>query len=190
MIIISILLILVILVGSAIAYLTFFDKNGGKEYLFGLDVNFLDFTQLSDEEEEAFLGIATKVDEAFVQLSGRKFRNAFPEYALSYICRDVEDYLDKNYDEFLKKLGSNISTSEKVFLKYEVKDTDALEEKFKELFGVDVKIDTAYVVENICTFTGDDGSTRVADVYLFYREEKDWKAILIAGDGLSDFGIK
>ncbi len=195
-IIICIFLILAILVGSGIAYLTFFDKNGEKK-LFGIDLNIFDFSQLSAKEKEAFQELVEPIDEAFAGLSARKFKKNLADYAVDYACRmfgsdDVEDMLEKNYDKYLKKAcgGAAEVTSEKAYLMYEIKDTDGLRGKIKKEMGATVEIKKAYLVENICEYTGSEGKQLMSDLYIFYNDGDEWNILLIGENSLKAFGLE
>jgi hypothetical protein len=195
-IIICIFLILAILVGSGIAYLTFFDKNGEKK-LFGIDLNIFDFSQLSAKEKEAFQELVEPIDEAFAGLSARKFKKNLADYAVDYACRmfgsdDVEDMLEKNYDKYLKKAcgGDAEVTSEKAYLMYEIKDTDGLRGKIKKEMGATVEIKKAYLVENICEYTGSEGKQLMSDLYIFYNDGDEWNILLIGENSLKAFGLE
>ncbi len=195
-IIICIFLILAILVGSGIAYLTFFDKNGEKK-LFGIDLNIFDFSQLSAKEKEAFQELVEPIDEAFAGLSARKFKKNLADYAVDYACRmfgsdDVEDMLEKNYDKYLKKACGGVAevTSEKAYLMYEIKDTDGLRGKIKKEMGATVEIKKAYLVENICEYTGSEGKQLMSDLYIFYNDGDEWNILLIGENSLKAFGLE
>ena len=195
-IIICIFLILAILVGSGIAYLTFFDKNGEKK-LFGIDLNIFDFSQLSAKEKKAFQELVEPIDEAFAGLSARKFKKNLADYAVDYACRmfgsdDVEDMLEKNYDKYLKKAcgGAAEVTSEKAYLMYEIKDTDGLRGKIKKEMGATVEIKKAYLVENICEYTGSEGKQLMSDLYIFYNDGDEWNILLIGENSLKAFGLE
>ncbi|MCR5377081.1 MAG: zinc-ribbon domain-containing protein [Lachnospiraceae bacterium] len=195
-IIICIFLILAILVGSGIAYLTFFDKNGEKK-LFGINLNIFDFSQLSAKEKKAFQELVEPIDEAFAGLSARKFKKNLADYAVDYACRmfgsdDVEDMLEKNYDKYLKKAcgGDAEVTSEKAYLMYEIKDTDGLRGKIKKEMGATVEIKKAYLVENICEYTGSEGKQLMSDLYIFYNDGDEWNILLIGENSLKAFGLE
>lgn len=195
-IIICIFLILAILVGSGIAYLTFFDKNGEKK-LFGIDLNIFDFSQLSAKEKKAFQELVEPIDEAFAGLSARKFKKNLADYAVDYACRmfgsdNVEDMLEKNYDKYLKKACGDVAevTSEKAYLMYEIKDTDGLRGKIKKEMGATVEIKKAYLVENICEYTGSEGKQLMSDLYIFYNDGDEWNILLIGENSLKAFGLE
>ena len=190
------MLILVILAGSGIAYLTFFDKNGEKN-LFGIDLNMFDFSQLSKKEKDAFLELVNPVDEAFASQSARKFKKNLPDYAVDYACRmfgcdTVEAMLAKNYEKYLEKsCGANVElVSEKAYMMYEIKDTDDLRGKIKKEMGATVEIKKAYLVENISKYSGDDGNQLMSDLCIFYDDGEDWNILLIGENSLKAFGLK
>ena len=195
-IIIGILLILVILAGSGIAYLTFFDRNGDKTY-FGIDLNIFDFTQLSDKEEKAFLELVGPVDEAFATLSTAKFKKSIPDYGVEYALRlfgakDVFGLLEDNYDKYLAdKCGEVTKVSEKAYMAFEVKDTDALLGKIKKEMGAgNIAIEKAYLVENISKYTGDKGTQVMSDFYIFFYDGEEWNILLINEKCRETFGLE
>ncbi len=195
-IIIGILLILVILAGSGIAYLTFFDRNGDKTY-FGIDLNIFDFTQLSDKEEKAFLKLVGPVDEAFATLSTAKFKKSIPDYGVEYALRlfgakDVFGLLEDNYDKYLAdKCGEVTKVSEKAYMAFEVKDTDALLGKIKKEMGAgNIAIEKAYLVENISQYTGDKGTQVMSDFYIFFYDGEEWNILLINEKCRETFGLE
>ena len=195
-IIIGILLILVILAGSGIAYLTFFDRNGDKTY-FGIDLNIFDFTQLSDKEEKAFLELVGPVDEAFATLSTAKFKKSIPDYGIEYALRlfgakDVFGLLEDNYDKYLAdKCGEVTKVSEKAYMAFEVKDTDALLGKIKKEMGAgNIAIEKAYLVENISKYTGDKGTQVMSDFYIFFYDGEEWNILLINEKCRETFGLE
>ena len=195
-IIIGILLILVILAGSGIAYLTFFDRNGDKTY-FGIDLNIFDFTQLSDKEEKAFLKLVGPVDEAFATLSTAKFKKSIPDYGVEYALRlfgakDVFGLLEDNYDKYLAdKCGEVTKVSEKAYMAFEVKDTDALLGKIKKEMGAgNIAIEKAYLVENISKYTGDKGTQVMSDFYIFFYDGEEWNILLINEKCRETFGLE
>ena len=183
-IIISILLILLILAGSGIAYLTFFDKNGEKNY-FGIDLNVLDFTQLSDSEEKAFLEKIETIDEAFAEVNARKFKKALPDFAVKYACeifgaKDVPTLLEDSYEKYLEEACGEVSSvSEKAYLKYEIDSPKKLAESVEELMGEEVTMKKAYLVENVSKYKGDKGTKSMSDLYIFYNDGEEWNVILI-----------
>ena len=192
-IIISILLILIILAGSGIAYLSFLDKNGNKNY-FGIDLNFLDFTQLSSSQEKQFLDLADKVNTAIVNGSSRQFRKAINEDAIDYVCKsfgctDADDFLAFCAED-LEDCGSDISASAKAYLKYEIKDRKSLASKLEKQTEAEFDISKAYLVECISTYKGSKGSKTLKDTYIFMKDgEGVWSLILLGKDSIKDLGL-
>ncbi len=197
-IIIGILLTVIVLAGGLIAYLTFFDKNGIKEYIPGIDFNLLDFTQLSDEEEKTFKDLAIIADRAVINQDASKLKRAYPEYALDYIlsqfnCSTAQDYVDSYHNEYVtEELGTEIGILETPHLMFKVKDLKELKSVFKTKFDKEVSLKNAYVVENVCRYRNKkdtDKCVRFSDTYLFFETEDGWNIIQLSEDGLSDFGL-
>ena len=192
-IIISILLILIILAGSGIAYLSFLDKRGDKTTL-GIDLNFLDFTQLSSSQEKQFLDLADKVNNAIVNGSSRSFKKAINEGAVDYVCKsfgcsDVDDFLEFCAED-LEECGNDISASAKAYLKYEIKERKSLASKLEEQTDAEYDIEKAYLVECISTYKGSKGTKTLKDTYIFMKDgEGVWSLILLGKDSLKDLKL-
>ena len=187
------MLILIILAGSGIAYLSFLDKNGTKNY-FGVDLNFLDFTQLSDKQEKQFLELVECVNNGIVNGSARQLRKGINADALDYVCKsfgcsDADDFISFCAED-LEECGSNLSASAKAYLRYEIKDTKSLESKLKKQCDAEFDISKAYLVEAISTYKGSDKSKTLKDNYVFMKDgEGNWSLILLGKEGLKDLGL-
>ena len=192
-IIICTLLILIILCGSWVAYLTFFDKNGAKNYL-GVDWNFADFTQLSSSQETTFLELVDNVNTGILTGSSRKLRKGMNTNALGYVCEsfgcsDENDFI-AFCAESVASCGSNITASTDAYLKYEIKDTKSLAKALEKKCGAEFDISKAYLVEAITEYKGDKDSKTLKDVYILLKDGDNWSVIMLAKGGAKDLDIE
>ena len=190
--IVLILVILIIIAGAGIGYYSFISKDGSKKLL-GLDVNFLDFTQLSDDQEEEFLKLVGYVNTGIVNGSARSFRKGINSDALEYVCKsfncsDANDFV-QYCGEDLEKCGSNISASEKAYLRYEIKDCKDLASNLEKQCGKSFDISEAYLVECLSTYEGSDGTKEVRDNYVFMKSGDSWSLILLHKNCFSELGL-
>ncbi len=192
-IVISLLLILVILAGSWVAYLTFFDKHGVKNYA-GIDWNFADFTQLDKEQNEKFLELVDRVNTGILNNSVRQLRKGINPGAVDYVsnsfgCKDADDFLTFCLDD-LADCGDNLSASAKAYLRYEIKDCDSLASKLKEKCNAEFDVSEAYLVECVSTYRGSKSSKAVKDTYVFMKDgDGEWSLVLLGKNGIKELGI-
>ena len=192
-IVISLLLILVILAGSWVAYLTFFDKHGVKNYA-GIDWNFADFTQLDKEQNEKFLELVDRVNTGILNNSARQLRKGINPGAVDYVsnsfgCKDADDFLTFCLDD-LADCGDNLSASAKAYLRYEIKDCDSLASKLKEKCNAEFDVSEAYLVECVSTYRGSKSSKAVKDTYVFMKDgDGEWSLVLLGKNGIKELGI-
>ena len=191
-IIITIVLILVLLAGAGVAYLSFISKAGNKTF-FGIDLNFADFTKLSDKQEEEFLDLVEHVNNGIVNGSVRSLRKGINKDALAYVCKsfncsDENDFIDY-FGADLDSCGVGITASAKAYLRYEIKDCKALAADLEKQCGVSFDISEAYLVECVSTYKGSDGSKTLSDNYVFMKSGDTWSLVLMQKDHLKDLGL-
>ena len=191
-IIITIVLILVILAGACVAYFSFISKAGNKT-LFGLDMNFADFTNLSKDQEKEFLKLVGYVNTGIINGSTRSLRKGINNDALGYVCdsfncQDADVFIDFCGEE-LDSCGSGISAKAKAYLRYEIKDCKALAADLEKQCGTSFDISEAYLVECVSTYKGSEGSKTISDNYVFMKIGDSWSLVLMEKDHLKDLGL-
>ncbi len=184
-------IVLLLLVGGMLAYFSLLDDREDKGIFSVFDLT-KEEGKLNEEQEEEFLELVTKWDQACKDLSVYLFKRAFPAYAHDYILRSygansVPELLAwMNYLSF-EQCGEDATFEEAYEIDRKIRDTEKLSEAIEDVTGERLKIGEAYLIRNTMTVQGTKNKLLITDLYLFYETEGDWNLILIRN--LDDFGL-
>lgn len=184
-------IVLLVLAGGMIAYFSLFDDREDKGIFSVFDLT-KEEKKLNEEQEEAFLELVSKWDQACQDQSTYLFKRAFPAYAHDYImssygANSVPELLAwMNYLSF-EQCGEDATFEEAYEIERKIRETEKLSEAIEDVTGERLKIREAYLIRNTMTVQGSENKLLITDLYLFYETEGDWNLILIKD--LDDFGL-